>query len=147
MAFVKQKCRSDCGIAALAMLCDVDYATAKEAITWWKKYIYYTNTKQLRKAAIKLGYQTKSTPQNRLKVVLTPKSWAILAVPMPQDWWYLIPNNSLVKVTSPNGQWHWVVWRKNKIYDPARGVFHPGKHGATPRSYMQFIKEEGEDNV
>jgi len=145
MAFIRQKCKSDCGIAVLAMLCNVTYEQAYAAIVWKKKYVYYTSTKQLRDAALKLGYRTESTPKQRLRVVRAPGAWKNMRLAMAQDWWYLIPNNSLVKITSPDGRWHWVVWRKNKIYDPARGVFHPGKHGAKPRSYMQFIK--GEDNV
>ena len=145
MAFVKQRLRSDCGIAAIAMLCDVTYEEAKAAIKWRKRSSYYTYTKQIRSAAIKLGYYTISTPEHRLKVVQEPASWVDMPTPGWSDFWYLIPENSLVKIKNDGGRWHWVVWRKNKIYDPARGVFHPSKHGARPRSYMQFIKEE--DNV
>ncbi len=147
MAFVRQTHKSDCGIAALAMLCDVTYEDAKEAITWGEKHSGFdTYTKQLRVAAILLGYRTKSTPKNHLKVVHAPKIWApIRCAPNTSDWWYLIPANSLVKIKRDDGDprgHHWVVWRKNKIYDPARGVFHPSKHGAKPLSYMQFIEAD-----
>ena len=143
MAFVKQKHKSDCGIAALAMLCDVTYDRAEQAIEWRRAGCYQgTTTRQLRDAAIVLRYYTISTPENRLKVVRTPIQWQLMPPPSISDWWYLIPANSLVKIGSDHVGWHWVVWRKNKIYDPARGVFHPSKHGAKPLSYMQFIKEK-----
>ncbi len=146
MAFVRQTHKSDCGIAALAMLCDVPYLQAEVSITWRKRGILGgTTTRQLREGGLLLGYRTESTPENRLKVVCAPNAWKPLSAPMIQDWWYTIPANSLVKIGSEHVGWHWVVWRKNKIYDPARGVFHPGKHGAKPLSYMQFIKED--DNV
>lgn len=143
MAFIKQKGKSDCGIAALAMLCNVTYEQAERAIEWRRAGCRQgTTTKQLRDAAIVLRYRTESTPENRLKVLRAPIHW----VPLPgcsiSDWWYLLPSNSLVKIGSEHVGWHWVVWRKNKIYDPARGVFHPSKHGAKPLSYMQFIKED-----
>jgi hypothetical protein len=146
MAFVRQKHKSDCGIAALAMLCDVTYEMAENAITWGRRgWQGGTTTKQLREGGEVLGYHTLSTPQRRLKVVREPIKWFDMPPPSISDWWYIIPDNSLVKVGSEHEGWHWVVWRKNKIYDPARGVFHPAKHGAKPLSYMEFIK--GEDNV
>lgn len=142
MAFVRQTHKSDCGIAALAMLCDVTYELAKVSILWGKRGLLDgTTTRQLRDGGMLLGYRTESTPENRLKKVRAPGAWKNMRLAMTQDWWYLIPANSLVKVGSEHDGWHWVVWRKNKIYDPARGVFHPGKHGAKPLSYMQFIKE------
>ena len=146
MAFVRQTHKSDCGIAALAMLCDVGYELADASITWGKRGVRDgMTTKQIRSGALVLGYRTVSTPENRLKQVSLPPKWRNLPVPNTSDWWYLIPNNSLVKIGSVHEGWHWVVWRKNKIYDPARGVFHPSRHGAKPCSYMQFIEED--DNV
>lgn len=143
MAFIKQKLKSDCGVAALAMLCDVTYEEAERAIPWSSSStIHGTDTKQLRAGGLKLGYRTESTPQNRLKQVSLPPKWRNLPVPNTSDWWYLIPDNSLVKIGSEQVGWHWVVWRKNKIYDPSRGVFHPSRHGSRPLSYMQFIKGE-----
>ena len=142
MAFIRQKDKSDCGIAALAMLCDVGYALAEVSITWRQRgHQGGTTTKQLRDGGMMLGYRTESTPENRLKQVSLPPKWRNLPIPNTSDWWYLIPNNSLVKIGSERRGWHWVVWRKEKIYDPARGVFHPSKHGAKPLSYMEFIKE------
>ncbi len=144
MAFIRQRNKSDCGVACLAMLCDVTYDEAKETIPWRRRgVIGGTVTKQLRIGALKLGYLTSSTPQHRLKVVRKPDTWEGMPVPMTSDWWYTIPNNSLVKIQwgdSPGGDWHWVVWKKEKIYDPARGVFHPSKYGYKPMSYMEFIK-------
>lgn len=144
MAFVKQRNKRDCGVAALAMLCDVTYEDANRAIPWRREGILSgTTTTQLREGGIKLGYATESTPQDRLKVIRAPKSWAERKV--DPDIWSLIPNNSLVKIPASlgSGDWHWVVWRKGKIYDPARGVFFPRKYGDNyPSSYMKFKKVE-----
>ncbi len=99
----------------------------------------------MRGGGINLGYRTESTPHNRLKVIQEPDEWIDLSDPSTSDYWYLIPNNSLVKIPHPKGSdygWHWVVWRKEKIYDPARGVFHPSKYSAKPASYMHFMKKE-----
>lgn len=146
VAFVRQRLRSDCGIAALAMLCDVDYEKAKGAIAWRKKGTYSIRTKQLRDGAMVLGYRTEGTPENRLKLISAPPGW-----PKKIDYtiWSLIPDNSLVKLPQLLGArgWHWVVWRKGKIYDPVRGVFTPIRYGDRyPSSYMRFIKKE-DDNV
>lgn len=142
MAFVKQKNKLDCGVAALAMLCDVSYEDANRAIPWRREGILNgTTTTQLREGGINLSYETESTPQDRLKVVRAPKGWAGKKV--GPEIWSFIPNNSLVKVPHPLGRghgWHWVVWRKGKIYDPARGVFKPAKYNTIPSSYMEFKK-------
>lgn len=144
MAFIRQRNKRDCGVAALAMLCGVSYEEAYRNIPWRKRGILDgTDTKMLRTAAERLGYRTESTPQDRLKVVRLQKFWEDLPPPAPTDFWYLIPDNSLVKVPHPQGRnhgWHWVAWRKEHIYDPARGVFHPSKYGTKPASYMEFIK-------
>jgi len=133
MAFVRQRGKKDCGVAALAMLCDVTYEEAEKAIPWRRHGCAFgTDTKMLREGAIKLGYSTESTPQNRLKRISLPL-------------WFRIPYNSLVKIPIDGMQnaWHWVVWRNDRIYDPARGVFRPRNYGNHyPTSYMQFIKEE-----
>lgn len=143
MAFVKQRLKSDCGVACLAMLCDVTYEQAAKVIDY--KYGKYkgTSTKQLREAAWRLGVPTRGTKKQRLKVVRAPTWWDKYIPPSLSDWWYLIPDNSLVKIKRYNvtgGRWHWVVWRKEKVYDPARGVFHPSKYGWKPSSYLEFVK-------
>lgn len=141
MAFVKQKSKTDCGVAALAMLCDVTYMEALLAIQWW---VFSgnrgTTTRMLRNAALKLGYLTKSTPQNRLKPIKVPDVWVGKTV--GGEIWNFIPDNSLVKIPYRRGRrgWHWVVWRKRKIYDPAKGVFLPRKYNHIPISYMEFVK-------
>ncbi len=143
MAYVKQRLKTDCGIACLAMLCNVSYEHAKELIDWRHGKYRGTTTKQLREAAWKIGYNVRGTKTDRLKVVRDPRAWKNIPTPaMTSDWWYLVPDNSLVKVRQPErgSGWHWVVWRKQKIYDPARGVFHPSKYGRKPSSYLEFLK-------
>jgi hypothetical protein len=149
MAFVRQRNKTDCGIAALAMLCDVSYEEAERVIPWrLSGYIRGTDSAQLRAGGSRLGYYTESTPQNRLKPLRLPKKW-IEEYDTVQNWvrtklWLMIPDNSLVKIRNPESPlWHWVVVRKGAIYDPARGVFKPEKYDATPSSYMQFISMKG----
>lgn len=143
MAFIRQKNKMDCGVAALAMLCDVTYEEAYRSIPWRREGILNgTDTKQLRAGALRLGYFTESTPKHRLKPITAPDSWSGKEV--DHTIWSLIPDNSLVKLPKLLFErgWHWVVWRKGKIYDPARGVFKPEKYGDRyPSSYMRFTKE------
>lgn len=143
MAFIRQKGRLDCGIAVLAMLCNVTYEEADKAIPWRREgNVHGASTTMLRVGGHMLGYWTESTPQDRLKVVRAPKSWADLPLPMVSDFWALVPDNSLVKVAGGEGLWHWVAWRKGRVYDPARGVFTPGKYSKKPTAYMKFMKKE-----
>ena len=132
MPLVKQRTRTDCGVACLAMLCKVSYEEAHRAIPWRPSTtIWGTCTKQLREAAIKLGYAFIGTEKFRL-------------IPLGKRSWTEIPHNSLVKVPNPAepGQWHWVVWRKGKIYDPAWGVFRPQNYDRRPTSYATFVSME-----
>ena len=147
MSYVKQRCKTDCGVACLAMLCDVTYEEAMRVIPWRKRgMLDGCSTRMLREGALKLHYLTDSTPAMRLKVVRDPRHWKNIPTrAMLQDWWYIIPYNSLVKIKHDHGTqsgWHWVVWKKGKVYDPSRGVFHPGKFGYKPMSYMQFVTIE-----
>lgn len=136
----------DCGVAALAMLCDVTYEEAERAIPWRREgNLRGTYTRQLREGGFRLGYYTKSTPQDRLKPIIYSKFRAQLPPNTLSNVWYLMPDNSLVKVPHPEGIQHgshWVVWRNGKIYDPARGVFRPAKYNGRPTSYMHFMKRE-----
>ena len=127
MAYVIQKGKTDCGVACLAMLCDVEYEDAMRAIPWKRAGLLDgTTTKQIREGAEKIGMYTT---YDRLR-------------PLREKTWEDIPDNSLVKIINPNDErrWHWVVWRKNKIYDPAVGVFKPKKFYAEPVSFMQFLR-------
>ncbi len=143
MAFIRQRNSKDCGVAALAMLCDVTYEKAYEAIPWRREGILNgTNTTMLRQAGLKLGYRTVSTPQDRLKLISPPPGWP---KEIDHTIWSLIPDNSLVKLPQLLGErgWHWVVWRNGKIYDPTCGVFRPEKYGGRyPSSYMEFKKKD-----
>lgn len=134
--FVRQREEKDCGVAALAMLCDVTYDEAIRAIPWRRVGLLDgTSTKMLVAGAAKLGYEPEASPGRlpyRLRV-------------LPDKSWTNIPNNSLVKIPHPSGPefgWHWVVWRKKKIYDPARGVFRPANYDHQLSSYMEFRKCE-----
>lgn len=140
MAFVQQRIKTDCGVAALAMLCDVTYEEAKGAVRWYAKNNLGTTTRMLRVAGFRLGYFTKSTPQYRLKLIKAPDAWVGKIV--GGEIWGFIPENSLVKISAKIG-WHWVVWKKGKIYDPARGVFRPRKYDKVPMSYMEFVSCNG----
>lgn len=146
MAFIRQKNKRDCGVAALAMLCNVTYAEAYRAIPWRREGILNgTCTKQLREGATKLGYRTESTPQDRLRLISPPPDWP---KEIDHTIWSLIPDNSLVKMPQLLGEggWHWVVWGGGHIYDPARGVFTPEEYGdGYPSSYMEFIKVGDDD--
>lgn len=150
MAYVKQKHSRDCGVAALAMLCDVEYEDANRAIPWRREgCLNGTTTKQLIEGAAKLGYETRG---DRLQIVRPPAGWVEQhGTKVDYRIWTFIANNSLVKVPGPDGRnWHWVVWRKGKIYDPARGVFKPEKFQETfglcfQTSSLQFVPEGTED--
>lgn len=135
MAFIKQRGSKDCGIAALAMLCDVTYEEAERAIPWKREGLLNgTDTKMLKRGAWKLGYDVQGTKTGRL-IPLRGKSW--------DD----IPDNSLVKIkgeAAGETLFHWVVWRNKKIYDPAVGVFRPRHyHDREPTSYMVFEEYNG----
>ena len=153
MTYIRQRNKLDCGVAALAMLCDVTYEEANRAIPWRREGILNgTTTKQLRDGGLRLGYVTRSTPGDRLKVIQAPKGWVEEhGSKVDHNIWSFIPENSLVKVPGgDHGRWHWVVWRKGRVYDPAIGVFRPRHYverfsDKVPSSYMQFVPEGAED--
>ncbi len=135
MAFIRQRNDKDCGVAAMAMLLDVPYEDVDKAIPWRKHGILHgTDTKMLRTAAERLGWVGHGTEKDQLKRI-GGCSWS------RKRSWHTIPDNSLVKTSGGGDMWHWVAWRKNKVYDPARGVFGSLQHGGVPVAYMQFTKE------
>jgi ABC-type bacteriocin/lantibiotic exporter with double-glycine peptidase domain len=145
MAFVRQLNSRDCGVAALAMLCNVTYEEASKSIPWRREGVLRgTTTKQIIEGAIKLGYETK---HDQLQVIRPPEGWVTEnGTNVDYRIWSFIANNSLVKVPADfSRNWHWVVYNKNKIYDPARGVFKPKKfheafdHMSFPTSSLQFV--------
>lgn len=149
MAYVKQRHKTDCGVACLAMLCDAEYEDANRAIPWRREgCLNGTTTKQLIEGAAKLGYETRG---DRLRVVKAPPG-AKSGDPVTPDIWRGLANNSLAKIPKPlTRDWHWVVWRKGKIYDPSRGVFTPEAFykifglNSFPTSSLQFVPEGTED--
>ena len=145
MAYIEQRCKTDCGVACLAMLCDVTYEEALKAIPWRKRgMLEGCSTRMIREGAEALGFGVRGTKTDRLKTVREPKAWRGLPNPITEDFWRMIPDNSLVKIKHDHGYtqngWHWVSWRKQKVYDPGRGVFHPGKFGHKPRAYLEILK-------
>lgn len=106
MSFVKQRYKDDCGVACLAMLMDVTYEEALNALFLRGAEKHYTKTKEIICGVNHLG---GSTEKGRLT---------------PCKKWDQVPDNSLVKIRWKGVRdWHWVVWRKGKVYDPALGVF------------------------
>lgn len=155
VTFIRQRYSSDCGIAALAMLCEVTYEEAYKAIPWGKRgWRQGTTTKEMRLGGENLGYFTVSDTKKHL---LPIRNFAAsrggidtqgCRVCNAIELWGIIPRNSLVKIPHPEG-WgsHWVVWRNGKIHDPARGVFTPKKFvelfpDQRPTSFMQFIRRK-----
>lgn len=131
--YVGQREAKDCGVAAIAMLCEVTYEEADFAIPRDRPRKYGTTTRQLIEGAAELGYRACG---NRLRPLRYDKIS-----------WTGIEDNSLVKVPHPRGNgWHWVVWCGSEIYDPARGVFRPLFYeGGRPISRLRFISEGIED--
>jgi hypothetical protein len=149
MAFIKQKLKTDCGVAALAMLCNAEYEDAMRAIPWRRHgHSRGTDTKQIKAGAYALGYEGRG---DRLQVIQAPKGWVEKhGSEIDYRIWTFIPDNSLVKVPGDGRSWHWVAWRKGKVYDPEIGVFGPKAyneifHLRFPSSYMQFVPEGTED--
>lgn len=139
MPLIRQKHRTDCGVAALAMLCNTTYEAADRAIPWRREgHLNGTSADMLRTGGLKLGYIGHGKRNDALKPITAPKEWEGREV--GPEIWDLIPDNSLVKVPADDRNWHWVVWRKRKIWDPARGVFRPKDYDKVPTSYMQFKK-------
>lgn len=126
MPFVKQRRNDDCGVCCAAMLLDTTYTQAKRLIfgrTCWDQS-HVTETRDIIRAIARSPEYTNPWP--RLTVCAD---------------WYDIPDHSLVKIPHPNGRrWHWVVWYKRKVYDPARGVFHVVKYRKRPSSYLQVVR-------
>jgi hypothetical protein len=146
MTFINQRHKTDCGIAALAMLCGKTYEEANRAIPWRKHgCMYGTDTKMLVAGAKKLGYIGHGTATGQLKRITRPVQGSRFRSEdeLNRDYFAVIPENSLVKVPNPNGygEWHWVVWRNNKVYCPTKGIFKAEKYGARPSAYMQFKRE------
>lgn len=131
MEFVRQRDRMDCGVACTAMLCGVSYEEAWKQFAWKpSQYTHGLTTKDIREAAERLGYITIGGVGGRL-------------LPCGPTRWEAIPSRSLVKIPHPTrpGVWHWVVWHRRKVYDPARGVFRLNKYDWVPTSYLRFERK------
>ena len=125
MSFIRQKTKDDCGVCSFSMLTGLDYEFSKDHF-FGENYHgkMQTKTKDIVNAINRCLCFT--TDRKRLKPV---KSW--------ED----IPDNSLVKISRKGRRnWHWVVWRNRKIYDPARGVFKPLRFGRLPSSFIQILR-------
>lgn len=145
MAYVRQRNKKDCGVAAVAMLCLVTYEQAHAAIPWSKRDKKSgTTTKQLTTSIHNLGFIPNGTNRGYLKRLIVGVHDDRSDV---RFLWNHIPNNSLVKIPGEADDWHWVVWRKGKIYDPSLGVFTPRHYSnrfpeMIPTSYIHVEKKD-----
>jgi hypothetical protein len=126
------------------MLCDVNYEEAKKSIRFSPSRINLAaGSYQIYDAGKKLGHKIDCDGKGvyrrgRLKKV--PES------DLDMSPWFNVPYHSIVRVVTPKDKprgydkYHWVVWDKGKIYDPARGVFKPETYDKEPEGYMEFIR-------
>jgi len=103
MRYTKQKTKTDCGVACVAMLAGVSWAKARDALNFEKHETdFRTNKDSMSTALRRLGVITAE----RLVVCKNPERLQMDA---------LLRTNLLA-----NGNWHWAVWdaKKQKILDP-----------------------------
>jgi ABC-type bacteriocin/lantibiotic exporter with double-glycine peptidase domain len=103
MKLVRQKTKTDCGVACFAMLADISYAQARRALFGEKH-----------KGP---GYTYKDQMRNALKAFGVVLSERLTRCPRPER----LTQDALIRTNElSNGMWHWVVWdaRRAKILDP-----------------------------
>jgi hypothetical protein len=103
MRRVKQKSKTDCGVACFATLAGVSYTQAKRALFGENhEGPCYTQTDQMRNALKEFG------------VILSEK---LVRCVYPEH----LNRDALIRTNVlSNEMWHWVVWdaRRQKILDP-----------------------------
>lgn len=118
--YVRQRGRTDCGVACLAMLCNTSWWGARSAIFGDKRCrSYSTRTADMSRGAAWLGYRL----DRRLR-------------PARGKGWREIPAPALVKVANHKKRgWHWVVVAGD---GDARLVYDPAVDGRlTPEAYQK----------
>lgn len=128
MAFIRQRTDKDCGVCCLAMLAGLSYEESLGLIFGDEPpRNLSTKTKDIVAAASRSAHAF--TTRTRLKVCRS-KAWSE------------VPSNSLVKIRHKgHSNWHWVAYRKGKVYDPARGVSTTNKCGKGPSSYIEICSD------
>jgi hypothetical protein len=99
---LKQKTKTDCGVACVAMLAGVSWAKARDALFDKAARTFWTQKDDMINALGHLGV----TVSKRLVVCKHPDRLQVDA---------LLRTNILA-----NGNWHWAVWdaKRKKILDP-----------------------------
>lgn len=103
MRTIRQKGETDCGIACLAMLADISWKEARNALFGTRpKRSFRTTKEEMRSALARFGVVTSK----RLVVCKHPER-------LKRD--ALLRTNVL-----GNGNWHWAVWdsTRSKVLDP-----------------------------
>lgn len=102
MRLVRQKTRTDCGIACLAMLAGISWVKARNALFRPGEKSFYTHKATMIDALRRFGVITSK----RLVVCKNPRR-------LKKD--ALLRTNVLA-----NGNWHWAVWdaKREKVLDP-----------------------------
>jgi hypothetical protein len=93
--------RNDCGVCAVANLCNISWPTAALRL-FGEKF------------ANKLAFNTKT---RQIALAIHLDDFKLIRI---KDW-HDIPDNSIVKVIPSvcegTGSWHWVVWRDGLVWD------------------------------
>ena len=103
MRYMKQKTKTDCGVACLAMLTGVSWVQARNALNFDKnEKVFLTTKDQMRDALRRLG-------------VVTAKRLTVCKYPERLQSDALLRTNVLA-----SGRFHWAVWdaKKQQILDP-----------------------------
>jgi len=122
MRYVRQRTDTECGIACIAMLADVSYEDARQALFGPKhKGKGRTQKDQMRKALTGFG-------------VITTKR-LIRCARQPT-----LKRDALVRanVAPKSGNWHWAVWdaRRQRFLDPLPYK----KNNLKPYSYLVILR-------
>jgi ABC-type bacteriocin/lantibiotic exporter with double-glycine peptidase domain len=103
MRLIKQRTKTDCGVACLAMLAGVSWAKARDALEFTRlDKSFWTTKDSMRCALQKLGVDTTKN---------------LVRCKYPQN----LRKDALLKTNVlKNGNWHWAVWdhKRQKLLDP-----------------------------
>ncbi len=133
MKIVRQMYKTDCGVACAAMLGDVSYDLALQAVA----YAHSTQSDK-RFRADKGGVSTRTMA---LALIILgcdiPEGPTVKAKRFQE-----IPPCSLVNAGRPRSGkgTHWVVWTGSRVYCPTEGVCGARKYNWRPYDYMHAPK-------